>query len=243
MFSSSDKLKVLYFNATSIRGKLLDFNSHFDACSAKTDFENLSETETWLNNSVFDEEILFISNSSIFRRDRDVSVSEKKDGGGILIAVSSMFPSKRRCDLESAIEILWVEVKINNSRKVFCGTVYIPPDCTGKSSVLTALEESLDKVRGSMRSCDSVLLLGDFNLSDASWSIKTGCNYAVCDNLNSVSRTTGDMLDIFSCSELRQHNVLPTCNGRPLDLVFSNALDTSITVSYTHLTLPTILLV
>ena len=121
-------------------------------------------TETWLNHSIHDGEILFNSRYNIFRRDRDEAVSKKRDGGGVLVAVSSKFPAKRRCDLETNIEIIWVEIKVNDSCKVFCGTIYVPPDC--KSSVCLALEESLDRVSLCMRSEDSILLFGDFNLSD-----------------------------------------------------------------------------
>jgi len=171
----SDELKVLCFNATSIRGKLFEFNSHFDAFSAKADFDVISLTETWLNDSVHDEEILFNSDYNIFRRDRDDSVSIKKDGGGVLLAVSSKFPAKRRSDFESNIEIIWIEFKVDNCRKVFCGTVYVPPDT--KASVYASLEESLNRVQSQVRSGDSVLLFGDFNLCDAAWSLKPGCNY------------------------------------------------------------------
>ena len=90
----------MYFNATSIHGKLFDFNSHFNAVSAKTEFDVTSVTETWLNESVFDEEISVNSGYNIFRRDRDDGISKKKDGGGVLLGVSSVFPAKRRRDLE-----------------------------------------------------------------------------------------------------------------------------------------------
>ena len=51
----------------------------------------------------------------------------KKDGGGVMIAVSAKFTAKRRNDLESSLEIIWVELKLDNTRKVFLGTVYLPP--------------------------------------------------------------------------------------------------------------------
>ena len=117
--SSPDALKVLCFNATSIRGKLHDFNSHFDHYSSDTDYDVIALTETWLDDSVHDEEILSNSRYNVFRKDRNIAVSKKRDGGGVLLAVNSKFLCKRRHDLETDIEIIWIECKIDNARKLF----------------------------------------------------------------------------------------------------------------------------
>lgn len=90
-----------------------DFNSHFDALSAESDYDIISLTETWLNDSEFDGEILSNLNYVIFRRDCDATLSNKKDGSGVMIAVSSKYPCKRLHDLETCLEIIWVEIQIN----------------------------------------------------------------------------------------------------------------------------------
>ena len=64
------------FNATSIRDKPSVFNSHFSA----NDYDLISITETWLNESIFDVEILINCGFNIFRRDYSPKVSEKFDG-------------------------------------------------------------------------------------------------------------------------------------------------------------------
>ena len=56
---------------------------------------------------IFDNEVL--SDSYIFRRDRDSTVvakNKKCHGGGDLVAVSSMYCSKRWLDLEIDLEVL-----------------------------------------------------------------------------------------------------------------------------------------
>lgn len=222
------QLKAISFNATSIRGKLSDFNSHFDIFSATNDYDIIALTETWLNDSVFDEEILYNSDYAIFRRDRDKLLSNKKDGGGVMIAVSSKFPAKRREDLESNLEIIWVELKLDNSRKAFFGTVYLPP--YSKLAACPALEESLDRVRSCAAPGEPIVILGDFNMSDAVWTMADGMKHAVCQNHSNVNRMTSQLLEVFYSNEFSQHNILPTCNDRPLDLVFSNNL--SICVDY-----------
>ena len=58
-------------------------------------------------------------------------------------------------------------------------------------------------------------------------------------NHSNVCRNTSCFLDIVNCNELLQHNTLPTCNKKPLDLVFTNDLPASVQfaanpVSSTH---------
>lgn len=233
----NDSLKIFSFNATSIRGKLSEFNSSFDVFSAQNAFDVISLTETWLNDSVFDQEILVNSRYNIFRRDRDLSNSTKKDGGGVLLAVDSQLPSLRRCDLETGIEILWVEIKIGVSRSVFLGTAYLPPD--SDLSAVSSLDASIEKVRSVSKCNDSIVILGDFNMPDADWIYQDDVNFAVCANSSNVSRKTSEFLECIESNELRQHNVLPTCNSKPLDLVLTNDLSASVSlvenpVSSTH---------
>ena len=63
---SSSSLSCYYYNATSLRGKLADFNSHF----SEGDYDLIGVSETWLNDTVNDAEILQNCNFHIFRRDR-----------------------------------------------------------------------------------------------------------------------------------------------------------------------------
>lgn len=230
------KLNFLSYNATSIRGKLLELNSHFDAFSSDVDV--ISITETWLNESVLDGEILFNSNYSVHRRDRDISTSKKRDGGGVMIAVNSKYRNIRRSDFEGNCEIIWIEVPIENNRKVFIGTVYLPPDAD--NSHITCFEDSLEKVCMATDHNDCILLFGDFNMSDALW-IKRG-PHAVCSNASEVCSKTSRLLEILSSFDLKQHNILPTCNQKPLDLVITNDVQVSVDhtdnpTSSTHLAL------
>ena len=82
---------VYYHNATSIRGKLFEFNNFF----SEHDQEAICITETWLNDSVCDGEILDNVNYTVFRNDRDLTRTKKRDGGGVLCAVKSEYISYR----------------------------------------------------------------------------------------------------------------------------------------------------
>ena len=117
----------------------MDFNSYFSGL----DYHIISVSETWLNDSVFDEEILVKCQYNIFRRDRDLdTVPDKKDGGGVMLAVSKCLTAKRRRDLEDSLEILWVEVTLGKYC-AYVGTVYMNyPNI----NMVQALECSLDRV-------------------------------------------------------------------------------------------------
>lgn len=95
-------LNIYYQNVRGLRTKTIDlFNNVI--CN---DFDIIIFTETWLNSSVFDSE-LFDSRYVVYRRDRESSgFHSKKDGGGVLVAVSARFQSVRLKSLESKCEDL-----------------------------------------------------------------------------------------------------------------------------------------
>ncbi len=75
---------------------------------------------------------------------------------------------------------------------------------------------------------DSVIILGDFNMSDALWASSVNTRSVSCTNHSNVSRITSYFLEIACYNQLQQHNTLPTCNNKPLDLVFTNDLPVSV---------------
>ena len=118
-------LSVYSYNATSISGenKLSEFNSSFTGQS----YDVISVTETWFHDGIFDSEILTKLNYAIYRNDRNSKTSAKKKGGGAMIAVHNNLTSHRRRDLEADVEIVWVEIKIDDTRKAYIGTYIISP--------------------------------------------------------------------------------------------------------------------
>lgn len=85
-------------------------------------------TETWLNCNIMSSELLD-KRYTVYRKDRLCYRTSKKDGGGVLVAVSKHIPSSRHLNLESNAEDLWVsiDVKINNTvKKIFICAVYLP---------------------------------------------------------------------------------------------------------------------
>ena len=76
-------------------------------------------------------------------------------------AVSSKFSCLRRFDLETEIEIVWVQLKLNEVSNVYIGNVYLPPDFYG--ATLDLLVQSFDKVAMTKKVNDSIIVFGDYN--------------------------------------------------------------------------------
>lgn len=120
-------------------------------------------TETWLNNTICDAE-LFDSRYTVYRRDRQSSgFYAKKDGGGVLIAVSNKFYSSR-CNSESQCEDLYVKVEISHRNYLFFCAVYLPPPLNKN-----ILEHFLDNFNHVSEGMENICLIGDLNMSCISW--------------------------------------------------------------------------
>ena len=141
-----------------MREKLLSFNSHFDA----NEYDIIAVSETWLNDSVLKGEILTNGGYDVHRRDRTKDVvPDKKDGGGVLLAVKASLSAKRRNDLETCMEIMWVQVSLPNDYSMYIATCYMNYP---NSDMMRKFESSLEKVAESIESNSKILVFGDFTL-------------------------------------------------------------------------------
>ena len=117
-------------------------------------FDILSFPETWLNNSVADDEI-FLPGYSCMRRDR-----RGKVGGGLAISCHDCLNFNVLDGLNNAIETVWIQVKRKNCKPLVVGCVYRPPD--------QAVDNFLDNLNDSLLKIDpnsDKVVLGDFDIS------------------------------------------------------------------------------
>lgn len=106
-------INLYYQNVRGLRTKTHEFLSSLASSSA----DIIILTETWLNDSVNSSE-LFDDRYNVYRRDRVVNkLSKKKDGGGVLIAVTKKLCSKHINNWQSECEDLWVVVNIPTDKK------------------------------------------------------------------------------------------------------------------------------
>ena len=216
---TSSYLNCYYYNATSIRGKLKDFNQHFDPI----EYDIVSVTETWCNDSVLRGELFTNGGYNVFRKDRNKNtVPDKDDGGGVLLAVKLSLNAKRRSDLETCMEMLWVEITLDKNRSLLVGTCYMnypSPDLVDK------FERSLEKVALAKSDNHSVVIFGDYNMSDIRWAYEHDSSVASITNKSDISPLSSYFSEVLDIHALDQCNVFPSqpqLNNNVVDLVLCN---------------------
>ena len=81
--------------------------------------------ETWIQWGVHDSEMVLVEKFQTFRKDRDLSCSGKKTGGGLLVAARKGLNVARRADLESQnIEVIWLVV--HSTYTIYICFAYMP---------------------------------------------------------------------------------------------------------------------
>lgn len=184
----------------------------------KNNFNIIILTETWLNNKVFDAEILD-ERYRVFRRDREsLTFSEGKEGGGVIIAVHKSLNSFRNYSYESHCEDLWITIDINAKRKIHLCALYLPPPVQ-----LEHFEHFSNKISTFINELDSVMIVGDFNMSGISWSMNCTDTHSVPNNYN--NQLGYALMDFMSTYNLLQYNTIYNDNNKILDLVLANFSD------------------
>ncbi|XP_065186032.1 uncharacterized protein LOC135816859 [Sycon ciliatum] len=112
--------------------------------------------ETWLTPDILDSE-LTIPHFKLHRKDR-----LQQRGGGVGIYCHESVLARRRTDLETDLELLWIEVSVS-SGIVLVGCCYRPPD--KPVAFWTSLESNLDaSVHAPGKKVLATVMLGDFNV-------------------------------------------------------------------------------
>lgn len=112
-------------------------------------------TETWVNSSIADGNVVLTSYKQPYRKDRE----DGRLGGGVIIYVKESIPSKRRIDLEIPnLERILVELTVNKSNILF-GLFYRPPD--SNPGMWDLINISIENALNS--GVDNIVISGDFN--------------------------------------------------------------------------------
>ena len=117
-------------------------------------FDIMAFTETWLNTSVANEDIMLPSFHHPERKDR---INDSH--GGVLVYVKDSINKIRRNDLEIArLECIWIEI-ILNKKHILLGTFYRPP--SSDSTYYTIIEDSINLAVDT--GIADIVIIGDFN--------------------------------------------------------------------------------
>lgn len=162
------------------------------------DYDIITLTETWLNDSFKNAELLD-DRYNIARLDR---TNGKTRGGGLLVAVTNKINMEIR-DFNSNSEIECLVVKVRFKKEIFyIACVYVPPNTSCDSYVrfFEAMEEIVSENI-------SILILGDFNIPSF---VANNCDKSLLMN------------EFLSICNLNQCNTVINCMNRKLDLILSN---------------------
>ena len=119
-------------------------------------FDVIALSETWLNPSISDDDIMFQNFQKPFRKDRI-----HNNYGGIIIYVKENIACKRRQDLENnQIESIWVELTLE-AKSILLGLFYRPPN--SPASAIGDIKTSIDLAFDS--NIKNIIIAGDFNLN------------------------------------------------------------------------------
>lgn len=179
-------------------------------------------TETWLIPEIDNCEFID-QRYTVYRRDRNRSVTGKRDGGGVLVAVlKGLRPmhiiSEYRNALLDNIEDVCVCLPSScGLKRHIIAAVYIPP----KTSIETysAYLELLATVLED-NSVVGFSLIGDYNLPEITWVPRDGCAGALeCSTSTPVSTQLSNFMSLHDAS---QYNFIKNNQGNILDLLISN---------------------
>lgn len=206
----------------SIRGRL---NLVRSGIGFLDEYDVVILTETWLTEDINDSE-LGLFNYNLFRCDRTIFTSSKKDGGGVLVAINKKFKFEKIIVSNNSFELLFIKVFTDDSFFIV-GACYIPPN--SKSEYYS---EFVECVQTSL--CDILVdnintkfcLVGDFNVPGYEWLLES--NYATAhgfhDNVN--FRDAAYLLSKWcKLYKLIQLNNIKNISGNILDLTFTNFYD------------------
>ena len=130
---------------------LLNKISELRLLAANTRAAVISLSETWLDDSVLDNEI-FISDYCLLHCDRN------RNGGGVCMYIRNDIPFSHRHDLGSDdLELLCCDLLLPKSKPIVVGVCYRPPK---QNDFIEKLEEEMLKIRTD----SEIYLFGDFNI-------------------------------------------------------------------------------
>lgn len=211
-------LDIYYQNVRGIRTKTNDIYNNVTL----SNYPIIALTETWLNDNICNREI-FDSRYIVYRRDRCLSRGSKKDGGGVLVAVSRNIPSARVESWESECEDIWVTLQINCGnivKRIALCVIYLPPPVR-----LESLGTFLENASNVMNHVSDVVIMGDLNLSFIKWT-KDSLNHLIPSNYNCTLGYT--FVDFITENDLKQVNAISNVDGNFLDVILTNIPDSTV---------------
>lgn len=211
-------VSIFYQNVRGLRTKCLELFNNI----LLNNYDILIITESWLQDDILNSE-LCDNRYEAFRVDRNLSATEKRTGGGILVFIRREIDAYLSNEWRTpSVESLCITIPAHT----LCSTVdlhiistYIPPDLD-LSHRVECFQQSTTLFMNKFPR-DNFLIIGDFNLpcikfsKEGGFSFTHGGQRAVLDAAISI-------MDEFTFCGLTQYNCIANKWGNTLDLCFSN---------------------
>lgn len=140
-------LHFVHINARSILPKL----SEIKLIASQTRAAIISVSESWLDSSITDSEILIDGYYSI-RKDRN------RQGGGVCMFIRSDIASNLRTDINTeGVEAIWTDILLPKSKPILVGTIYRP-------QTHTDFLDKFDQMLSNVCFSQETYILGDLNI-------------------------------------------------------------------------------
>lgn len=202
-------VSVYYQNCGGIRSKTQGLLMNILA----NNYDVIVLVETWLVASVNTAEFID-PRYTVFRRDRNRTLTGKMDGGGVLVAVRKELVASRLDNWENTqIEQIYVSIPMRSLNIIICA-VYIPP--VSPATFYDIFSNNLESIFLSEPN-NIFCVLGDMNLPTLTWSFPEGCSQGLASSDTIASQ---NLLQAMSLMNLHQYNCIPNLNGKYLDLIF-----------------------
>lgn len=204
---------TLYYQ--NVRGLCSKTAEILNMSSIVRQYDCIALSETWLNDNIYNAELFDPKIFTTFRCDRNFLSTQKKRGGGVLLALSNEFQavqldinyySDKFSELYS-IDILVVKITLK-FHYLYVIVLYIPPTC--KTNDYETLVDALLSLHCMYDS--DILIVGDFNIPE----------FNECYNTCASTNNYVAIRNLANFFNLSQYNSILNVNNRTLDLVFCN---------------------
>ena len=195
--------------------KLSQISKAVNGCS----YSIILGTETSWDHSVKSEEV-FGQRFTVFRDDRDLYLSDKKSGGGVLVAIDANFDAELiTSEKFKEFEHVWVKALIAGETHIFA-SVYFPPLHADKKSFEKFFGD-VEKILDNFKPETKIHLYGDFNQRTADFIVDED-NESILLPVIGENQTLQYFFDEISKFGLNQINNVKNKQNCYLDLLFTN---------------------
>lgn len=224
---STSNITLFYHNVGGMNTSVAEYKLAIsDEC-----YDLYAFTESWLCENTVNNQ-LFSESYSVYRQDRSPLNSCKTRGGGVLLAVRASYKSRLLTPPNcSSVEHLWVALTIDQHTTLYLCVTYIPPDRVSDGPLIEKHLESLNWVVSQLKARDSIVVLGDFNMSGITWQQNSFGSLFPNISRSTIDQISRNLLDGYCTAGLVQKCGVLNENNRLLDLCFvSKDISNEITV-------------